>query len=119
MLKDWLRVAWKAARTIRAKQSAIDMMAASVMDEKSISEDQKGACFDKCLQQLPQSDRDLVLFRFVDKGKELDARRELAQSLGISPNALRVRVHRTRRDLEKCITSCLQHEQDQAHLYKK
>ena len=94
-------------------------MAAAVMEEKSISEDQKRACFDKCLQQLPQSDRDLVLFRVVDKGKVLDARRELAQSLGISLNALRVRVHRIRRDLEKCISSCLQHEQEQAALYKK
>ena len=99
----------------RAKQSARDVLPAAVMDEVSVSEVQKHPCLEKCLQQLPESDRDLILDYYpLDKGKRLDFRKELAQSLGISENALRVRVHRIRRALQKCISSCLQHELEHA-----
>jgi DNA-directed RNA polymerase specialized sigma24 family protein len=99
----------------RAKQSARDVLPAAVMDEVSVSEVQKHSCLEKCLQQLPESDRDLILDYYpLDKGKRLDFRKELAQSLGISQNVLRLRVHRIRRALEKCISSCLQHEREQA-----
>lgn len=84
------------------------------MEEESLSEAQKRTCLEKCLQQLPEGDRDLVVrFRVVDEGKKLDNRKQLAQSLGISQKEFRLRVYRIRHALKDCISSCLQHEQEQ------
>ena len=97
----------------RDKRSPLDVVLTGVIGNASASEQQQITCLDKCLAQLPQSDRDLVLRRYdAAGGKKLD-RDQLAQSLGISPNALRIRVHRIRQTLKKCIESCLQHEQEQ------
>lgn len=62
-------------------------------------------CLEKCLGELAESDRDLVLqfYRF-EKGNRL----ELANRLGITPNALRLRVYKIRRVLEHCIAACLE-----------
>ena len=98
---------------IRARRPALEDMSPAVMEDEGLS-DQKENCLRKCLQHLSQEDRDLVLnFYAFDKETKIKRREELAQSLGISLNALRVRMYRIRQTLEKCIKSCLQDEQDQ------
>ena len=49
--------------------------------------------------------------RAPDKHKVAN-RKELAQRLGISPNALRIQAFRLRQRLEKGVASCLQEKQD-------
>jgi DNA-directed RNA polymerase specialized sigma24 family protein len=67
-------------------------------------------CLDQCGKKLPPAKFKLVL-EFHDS--TIAQRKELARSLGIEPNALRIRVHRIRRDLRQCIEECL--ESDTAH----
>ena len=63
------------------------------------------ACLDGCLADLDERDRRLVLAYYAD-GKAMDVRRRLAETLGVSPTALRIRVHRLRAGLERCVSAC-------------
>jgi DNA-directed RNA polymerase specialized sigma24 family protein len=65
-------------------------------------------CLQKCLALLPEDQRDLVLDYYVnEKGAKIDLHRKLAEELGLSANALRLRTHRIRGRLESCVLECL------------
>jgi DNA-directed RNA polymerase specialized sigma24 family protein len=61
-------------------------------------------CMEKCLQALPLEERDLIVNNCIidKKGKE-----DLARSLGLTLNALRIRVFRIRTKLHACREKCL------------
>ena len=48
-----------------------------------------------------------------EKQAKITNRRRLAEELGITLDALRIRAHRIRRELRKCVVHCL--EQAPAH----
>jgi RNA polymerase sigma factor (sigma-70 family) len=65
-------------------------------------------CLRRCMQRLTPDNRQLVTAYYLkEKQYKIDSRREIARSLGIEPNALRVRVYRIRATLEGCIERCL------------
>lgn len=65
-------------------------------------------CLDACLDGMDPRRRELVLDYYrLDKQSKIDLRKSLAQELGISVNALRIRLHNIRTGLEKCIEHCL------------
>jgi RNA polymerase sigma factor (sigma-70 family) len=65
-------------------------------------------CLDRCLGQLSENDRALALRYYEAQGMaKVNFRKELAEKMGIATNALRVRVHRIRTQLQQCISSCL------------
>ena len=67
-------------------------------------------CLHICLQELSAEKRLLVLGYYAnEKQAKIDHRTEMARELGISVETLRVRVHRIRATLEKCIERCLDH----------
>jgi DNA-directed RNA polymerase specialized sigma24 family protein len=63
-------------------------------------------CLDRCLASWGASDRDLLL-HYYDAGKASDIRKQIADELGISATALRIRTHRLRTRLERCVAECL------------
>ena len=64
-------------------------------------------CLEKCLEKLSTTDRDLIeRYYFEEKAKK--NRAELARELNIDLPTLRVRAHRIRQGLRKCIEKCLQ-----------
>lgn len=66
-------------------------------------------CLDRCFDKLPPAARDLILAYYdVDKGEQIEYRKQLAESLGLTTNGLRIRVHRIREKLEKCVEKCLE-----------
>lgn len=74
-------------------------------DEKELLHE----CLDECLAKLPAKDKDLVLMYYEGfKRKKIDIRKRLSLELDLSGNTLRVRVHRIRGTLEKCIVRCLE-----------
>lgn len=99
----------------RERRPAFEDVSPAVMEDEGLTA-QKEKCLSKCLEHLSQEDRDLI-FQFYgsDKAKLIKRKEELARSLGISLNALRVRMYTIRKSLEKCIKSCLQDEQDQTN----
>ena len=64
-------------------------------------------CLRRCLDRLPQEQRDLVL-RYHQGPSHIRNRQALARELDIPLNALRIRVHRVRRKLETCVHECLE-----------
>jgi RNA polymerase sigma factor (sigma-70 family) len=66
--------------------------------------EQRHDCLEQCLNHLTSRNRELILHYYEG---EIDDRREVARRLGISANALRLRVHRIRESLGRCISGCL------------
>jgi DNA-directed RNA polymerase specialized sigma24 family protein len=63
-------------------------------------------CLDRCLDSLRSEERRLVL-SYYEGERRMAARQELADNLGVSMTALRIRMHRVRERLEGCVTQCL------------
>lgn len=75
---------------------------------KSDEIEQEYDCLERCMEQLSQSNRELVLEYYQnDKRAKIEHRKELAQRLGIAQNALRIRAHRIRLILQQCVQGCL------------
>ena len=71
--------------------------------------EQEYACLEQCMDQLPQESRRLVLEYYQEeKQAKINRRRKLAEELGIALNALRIRAHRIRQQLQQCVQICLE-----------
>jgi DNA-directed RNA polymerase specialized sigma24 family protein len=65
-------------------------------------------CLRQCLALLTPDQRDLVLdYHVNNKRAKIELHRKMAEELGLSTNALRLRTHRIRAGLEKCVLACL------------
>lgn len=81
-----------------ASESPVEDESASMREE----------CLHACLQELSAEKRELVLGYYAkEKQAKIDHRTEMARQLGVSVETLRVRVHRIRGTLERCIERCL------------
>jgi DNA-directed RNA polymerase specialized sigma24 family protein len=70
--------------------------------------DRRQNCFDSCLEKLTVDNRELILGYYQEDGREkIEFRKWLAARLKISLDALRIRAHRIRKNLEECIAECL------------
>lgn len=68
-------------------------------------------CMERCLESLPAETRAMMLeYCTVDKASKRRQRESLAARLGVTVNSLRIRVHRVREYLERCVTDCLERE---------
>lgn len=66
-------------------------------------------CLDRCVAKLSAENRKLVLSYYSEeKHAKIERRKLLAVELGIAANALRIRAHRIRASLQKCVKQCLQ-----------
>ena len=63
-------------------------------------------CLDSCLERLAEAQRELLL-DYHGGDRHIERRQALAVSLGIPLNALRIRVHRIRVSVERCVTACV------------
>jgi DNA-directed RNA polymerase specialized sigma24 family protein len=68
----------------------------------------RDACLQHCLKKLSPEDQKLLLDYYADDGRaKIEHRRELAERLGISTNALRIHLCRLRATLKECLDDCL------------
>lgn len=66
-------------------------------------------CLEVCLAGLPSDDRLLVLnYEEGEKQGRIQNRRQISRDLGISINALRIKIHRLHQHLRQCIEQCLE-----------
>jgi len=66
-------------------------------------------CVRRCMALLREEERALIVRYYDGQGAALATeRRALADSLGLSPAALRLRMHRIRRALEPCVRRCME-----------
>jgi DNA-directed RNA polymerase specialized sigma24 family protein len=109
-----LRETWKeAAREDTARAQILRMVRSAEGDlvMHPAEDDESGreqACLEKCLASLPAKNREIILGYYSDdQSGRIRARRELAAQLGTDLNALRVRAHRIRTQLEDCVSKCV------------
>jgi DNA-directed RNA polymerase specialized sigma24 family protein len=70
--------------------------------------DERVGCFRSCLNGLPADQRSLIIDYYrEDEQTRIKQRKALADRLGIPLNALRIRAHRVRTQLDKCIRNCM------------
>jgi DNA-directed RNA polymerase specialized sigma24 family protein len=70
-------------------------------------------CLEHCMERTPPENRDFILQYFQEeRHPKVDHRKNLADKLGITVSALRMRVHRAKADLKKCIEECLEQKSD-------
>lgn len=73
-------------------------------DDQPESDDERMTILQECLGKLGDEQRTLILeYHEGEKRERIENRRALAERLGIELNALRIRVHRTRLKLERCV----------------
>ena len=76
-------------------------------DRLQLARERRLDCLDRCLEALKPEQRELVLEYYRESQRQrIDRRRDLAQKLGISMNALGVRAFRIRDALEACVGQC-------------
>lgn len=92
------------------EQKKLAVYAENETHSKPEDEDERVPCFRECLDALPEKDGNLIVdyYNRTDDVPRIKQRKDLAASLSESPNALRIRVHRLRHELDKCIRGCLE-----------
>lgn len=66
-------------------------------------------CLEHCIESLSAENRYLLLKYYGAEGRsKVDQRKQLAEELGIAPNALRIRAYRIRLGLQECVEECIE-----------
>lgn len=82
--------------------------------ERAQDRERADECLSRCLQLLEPHKREMILAYYErEKQAKIDYRKVLADQENIDLNTLRVRVHRLRAGLEKCIHKCLEQFEDE------
>jgi RNA polymerase sigma factor (sigma-70 family) len=80
-----------------------------VSDADSNRAEQESRCLEECIAKLTDENRELFLQYYQGEGRtKIEQRRQLAEKLGIAPNALRIRAFRIRTALQECVEKCLE-----------
>ena len=112
--KMLLREGWKqTAREDTARAQLLRVVRSAEADIVRHPADHEEArpeqhCMEKCLGSLTEKNRDIILSYYTDESGRIEGRRELAARLGADLNALRVRAHRIRTQLEDCVWKCVE-----------
>ena len=92
----------EAARKLRA-------MPGSPVADASGERERLDHCLDDCMKGLSSGNRELIQKYYLgEKHEKVVHRKELADEVGIAPNALRIRAHRIRTDLRRCVEGCVE-----------
>jgi DNA-directed RNA polymerase specialized sigma24 family protein len=69
---------------------------------------QRLLCLDECLARLDRRDCEFILqYQEGEKSERINHRREMAESAGVTIETLRMRAHRIKSFLKKCVRGCM------------
>jgi RNA polymerase sigma factor (sigma-70 family) len=95
----------------RVSLEGIDPADPKAVDGEEERAEDRDECLQLCLQKVTAEDRKLILGYYAkEKQAKIDYRSQLAQQFGMSVETLRVKVHRIRKSLQKCIEGCLKNK---------
>ena len=76
-------------------------------DENALKEHMLG-CLEKCLDALEPLNREIIVRYYLgEERSKIENRQALAESLGLTTNALAIRACRIRDKLETCVENCI------------
>ena len=108
--RNVLREAWRQERR-RGHQQDLESVAYRLRaadPEAELDESARVECLERCLAELDADSRALVQRYYEGRGvPRIEARRVMADQLGVSQPTLRLRMHRLRARLEACVRHCL------------
>ena len=99
----------------RGRAISIDTpgMPAFAADAAPADPDRRFGCLERCLDQLPDDQRHLILEYYRDDRRaRIERRRALADRLGVPRETLANRAQRVRNRLEQCIKACVHARSD-------
>jgi DNA-directed RNA polymerase specialized sigma24 family protein len=113
VLREYWRSAEHTAKTLeevaQIQVRSIDPEDLLLRETEQRKKERLLECLNQCLQKLPPESLHLITRYHQGEGSSNKARRkELAQSLGIPLNALRIRAYRVRVAIEECVENCLE-----------
>ena len=105
--RNVLQEYWREQATV-ADQPVPDRSSPSIPDEDDPVLER---CLERCKRRLSHKNRVLIEAYYQgEKAEKKENRRKLAVKLGISMDALRLRVHRIKRELSDCCEACRKEE---------
>lgn len=114
--RNVLKESWRAPERVTVSFEALPPSQHPKVDLEKIEEakatdrltELRLRCLQHCLEKLPPESRALLTqyYRGTKRAK-IEARKELAEHLGLAPNTLRIRAYRLREKLEACIEACV------------
>lgn len=97
----------RASRQEDALANDLTREATSSFDQSQEERDIMLSCLEGCINRLDPEGRQIIVGYYVGKEREkIENRRSLAQTFGITSNALSIRACRIRSKLEKCVREC-------------
>ena len=106
-------VAWNVARESFRRPTGAPLpdgwegrlVASPADDEAGVEE----SCLEHCLERLSPADKQLVLdYHQGERSARIRGRSGLARDLGLTPNALRLKIHRVTSRLRECVLGCVE-----------
>jgi RNA polymerase sigma factor (sigma-70 family) len=113
VLREYLRSAEQTAKTLQEaaqiQDTAVNLEDLLLRETERREKERLLECLNQCLQKLPPESLHLITSYHQGEGTpDKTRRKELAQSLGIPLNALRIRAYRIRAAIEECVKNCLE-----------
>ena len=100
--------AWREEKQLRKAEDEIRKTTTEIAERLDVDENPRQFCLDRCLANLPVETRMLMLDYYSEDGSaKIRLRKQLAKRLGVEMNALRIRAHRIRVNLESCVKNCI------------
>lgn len=88
-------------------------MMVQLVGDSSTEKEMRDRCLRRCMKKIPPKNQDLIQRYYIgEKQEKIAERKKLAEEWGIEPNALRIRAHRIRTELRKCLEKCIAEEND-------
>jgi len=106
-------VAWNVARESFRRPTGAPLpdgwegrlVARPAADDEGVEE----SCLEHCLERLSPADKQLVLdYHQGERSARIRGRSGLARDLGLTPNALRLKIHRLTSRLRECVLGCVE-----------
>jgi DNA-directed RNA polymerase specialized sigma24 family protein len=94
----------RMSRAESAREHLTNVGQSNQLDEMFLS---RLECCETCLSRLTEDKHELITAYYAfEKGSKIDAHKRMADAFGISLNSLRIRAHRIKLELERCIVEC-------------
>jgi RNA polymerase sigma factor (sigma-70 family) len=112
VLKEYWRKPERKSSSLEAilpsQQPGEDPSAVEEEASAQQTQERQYQCLNRCVQNLSPEYQELIVQYYYAQGRtKIQNRNRLAEELKITVNALRIRAHRIREDLEGCVAACL------------